>query len=348
MMSGTGRTALADINGMSVADLMNDAPAAPVAASGAQTPDQVRERLRAWLAAAPGRTQGTVERGTRIARSRISQFLNGKYDQIGGSDTETATIIEQFLDREEYGAVFRLKLKPVESPCYRSTVSVLETAKYSGDLAVISGPPGCGKTFAAETYAGTDPRYCLTLNIHDGMGSPQGFIAMLRARLTGADRLGYGYVERMIDEVAAILKSRPRFLILNDAQKLDFKVFDLCCYLSEECGVGIAFVGHTLLNSLIRAKTMRDHEAFDRVADRSIFLDVDHMPDPDWVGQVARQILPTIDEEAVEFLANKIAFDSLRKIVITCKLARKALASGRAKADARLIRRALAMKQPGI
>lgn len=322
---------------------------ADVPHAGVYTAEQITEiirRVHAWIKAGRGRSQIEVARRSGIGRSTLNFFLSGKYEDQGGNVQNQAAALDAFLTREEFGDLFRVELEPVQTPTYAAIFATLDAVKYSGDIAIVTGAPGCGKSFAAKRYADTDPRYNVYIDVTDGMGAPQGFIARIRQRLTGADRLRYGYLESMIEDVRCALAASPKFLIFNDAQKLGFGCFDLACYLSESCGVGIAFVGHELMKTEIRRPSMRDHEAYDRIADRAVFLDVAHDADAEAIEAVARQLLPTIDDAAVAFLCERAAFPSMRSIVITCKLARKALAGSRAKADLKLLRRAFAMKHP--
>lgn len=319
--------------------------------SGANYQAAVRKRAQAWIDAgkSAGRSMQTIALGIGMSRNTVSFFLAGTYGtgRIGGDADGVARKIEEFLNHEELGEALRVRLNPVETPTFKTVCTILDTVKYSGDLGVIVGPPGCGKTFAAEWYAAQDPQRNLLLHAHHGMAAPKGFSAVLRHALTGEEKVRYGFVERMIAECAESLQRRPRFIVINDAHRCNFGVLDLACYLSEVACVGFAFIGHEALKSSINGEAERDREGFDRVDDRAVYGNVGHDADFESILQVARQILPGVTDDAVDLLADRAVCPSMRSVVIACKIARRALKSPSDAADRRLLARAVKTKNGG-
>lgn len=315
--------------------------------------ETARQRAGEWLAADSVRTQGDIATGTGRSRAAISQFLPGHYK---GDSAGLAQDILQFLERHQRESQASVVLKPVNTPTYKAVTTALEMARDGKRLGVIYGPPGCGKTFAAEQFVKTDPKGCLLVMMRYGLGTPKGFLAELLRILDGRAEEIYRQPSRMARQVIAEFTKRPRFLIVNDGQILRFQVFELLTAMIEQCHIGVAVIGHTVMKDNITAGKQFDSETFDRIADFAAFTQVSHRKiekgiegvDTAEIGRVVKQILPDVTKDAIQFFADTNVFTSMRVVVNTAVDARGLLARQKkaSECDARFIAQVLKLRRP--
>lgn len=327
-------------------------------AEGADIVALARARAKAWLKG-EGRSQGDIAGGTTYSRATINLFLTENYE--AGDQSAVARAILNFLDRQAREAEVSVTLHPVETPAYRAVHSALDIAKYTRRIAVIYGKPGSGKTFPAVEYAKLDPRHNLVLWTRYGVGTPKGFCAELIRLLKGEQELRYQYASRMSGDVLDLLRKNPRFIIVNDAHRLRFPIFELACDIVEQANVGIAFIGHEMLKDTLTKLQRHDSEVYDRVLDFANLTRITHYDEKDEKGKpiwpvadvhaihdVAAQILPGLTDDAALCLADRAVFPSMRSVVNTCLVARsiQARVKKNQAADAALIKQAYKLRRP--
>lgn len=318
----------------------------------------IRE-TKTWIAANPKRSQGDVARGIGRSRALVNRFLAGTYTD--GDQIAVAREMLQFLERVERTDQARIVLKPVETPAYQTITTALEMAKYGRRMAIVYGPPGVGKTFAADQFVKRDPKGCMIVMCRYGMAEPKGFCAELLRLLEGKEEETYRAPARMSRLIIDNLKARPRFLIINDGQILGFRVFEFLTAIVEQAGVGVAVIGHGVMKDTITAGRRIDHETFDRVMDFSDFIRVSHQavgdpksekknlidgPSYDQIESVVKQVLPKATDNAVELFADTNIFPSMRAVVNTAIAAKGMLLVKPETCDARFIARMLRLRRP--
>jgi DNA transposition AAA+ family ATPase len=307
----------------------------------------VRERAAVWIRAEAGRSMRSIAAGTNYSYPSISLFLAENYD---GNNVAVAQSIAAFLDREENVIEVKIELEPVEFPSWKTVIKALDIAKRERSLADIYGDPGVGKTFPVEFFAGEDPEFNVLLRTTAGMHSLQAFLAILNARLAKTQTIVYSRLEKMADEVINSLIRKPRFIIVNEGQRLSFDVFDFACDVQEAAGCGIAFVGHPIMHDKIVAAERHDSQTYDRVDRRISHTEVKRGKiEPDLMGELVRQILPEITDDALSFLCDEILFPQIGHVVATCQRAKTlaALSKKGRKQDRALIVSAAADRKGG-
>lgn len=320
-----------------------------------------RERARAWLKGDPTRAQGDIATGSTYSRATINLFLTENY--AAGDQAAVARSIMNFLDRQAREAEVSVTLTPVETPAFRAVQTALDIAKYTRRIAIIYGKPGSGKTYPAVEYAKADPRHDLVVWTRYGVGTPKGFCAELIRLLKGNQELRYQYASRMSGDVLDLLRKRPRFIIVNDAHRLRFPIFELACDIVEQANVGIAFIGHEMLKDTLTKLQRHDSEVYDRVYDFANLTHITHYGEVDEKGRsvwpiadvhaihdVAVQVLPDLTDDAAQILADRATFPSMRAVVNTCLVARSIQTRMKKTpvADATLIRQAYKLRRPEV
>ena len=112
------------------------------------------EKLRQFLETS-GMSQNKAADRMGVSRSALSGYLNGKYDgDIAGMDKKAALFLEQEGDRAE---LKKLDIPYVETGTAKKMKGWLGLAAWLGQLGIVYGGAGLGKTTVLKQYAATNP-----------------------------------------------------------------------------------------------------------------------------------------------------------------------------------------------
>lgn len=302
--------------------------------------DELREIVRDLLEE-PGVTQTGLARQAGYNPSTLSQWLADKHPS---DTTQFETNLRQAIQVVRESRATMPALKPVHTNAFAEIQGALALARETQGLAVIAGHPGVGKTFAAAAYAKGVRSACLLM-------ADATWFSTLGTLESILDGLGHswrrGNLNVVMAQLRAELQARPRFLLINDAHNLSYKAIDLLCSLAEVCQIPIALLGHELLFEEIGSLQRRDSELWDRIADRIEFTHVKPDYTREQVADVARQIMPDAagDDEAIELLMDRALFKSMRSIVRSLIIARKAQLAHKSAKASDLLRAAAQRRQ---
>lgn len=216
----------------------------PVPAPGAD----LRERTRAALAAA-GLSQAKAARVIGISDSALSTWLAGKY---GADDRGVSARVERWLDSRGERSRWRegLPAAPgwVETPSARRILAALTYAQAAGDLAVIYGDAGAGKTLTARHYASARPNAFLATMTT----ACRGLHACLeRAALACGLRPRFAGSARIEADLVARLEGSEGLLVVDEAQHLDTRALEGLRGIHDATGAGLAILGNELVYARI-------------------------------------------------------------------------------------------------
>ena len=198
------------------------------------------ERVRAEIARG-GLSQAAAADQIGISGAALSQWLRGAYK--GDSDSVEARArawLETLSERRELRSALPEPPAWVDTRLARRALSALAHAHLAGDMAVVYGAAGLGKTVAARRYAGSRPNIWLATATR-GKRSVTG---CLRA---AADAMQLRSVPRRAPDLedAAIERMRGSggLLIVDEAQHLSTASLEELRSLHDASGCGVALVG---------------------------------------------------------------------------------------------------------
>lgn len=208
----------------------------------------LRDRARSAMARA-GLSQAKAAQAIGISDSALSTWFAGKY---GADERGLEARILRWLDSLAERSKWRDGMPEapgwVETPSSRRVLAALAYAQAAGDLAVIYGDAGAGKTLTARHYAATRANAwvatmtatcrgvcpCLERTAH-ALG--------LRPRFTGAARTEADIVARLTDTEG--------LLVVDEAQHLDTRALEALRGIHDATGVGLAILGNELVYARI-------------------------------------------------------------------------------------------------
>ena len=288
-------------------------------------------RLRTQLKALRGRegwSNARIAEALGVSRAVVSQLISDKY--AGRSQNHHWVAIEKFLATIALQTELMPLVDHVNTPTSARIMEALGWAHQQGDIALVYGLAGAGKTWTARRYA--DEHSGVTMIAATPACNTVYALLRLLARSLDLDVLGSASrVESAVLE--ALAGSTPRLLILDEAHHLPQAVLDEVRCVYDAAGgrsgapFGLALLGNEPLRNTLMS-TARCAQIISRIG-RTVPLNTLAMGDVEAViKELATDAKPAKLLETAREVAAKPG--ALRRLV---KVGRDALAL--AKADGR-------------
>lgn len=195
-----------------------------------------------------GLTRRLVADESGVAEGTFGPWLNGRYP---GDNAAVATKVRLWkltrADRTAHAA------QSVQAPAFQMTptakkyLTALEHAQFVGDMALIAGGPGTGKTAAIRQHQATRPRvFVATMDPSTG-GVSTCLIEVLSAMGKPDAK---GTPQTLSRQVCERFAEPGALLIIDEAQALGVKAVEQLRSIHDRTGVGLAFVGDETLLQL--------------------------------------------------------------------------------------------------
>lgn len=200
------------------------------------------EAVRAEIAR-EGLSQEAAAGQIGISGAALSQWLRGVYKGDAGAIADKAAgWLAGRSDRRALEAVVPEAPAWAETPLSRRALAALAQANLAGDLAVIYGPAGLGKTVAMRRYAGQRPSVW-TVTATQAASS----VAACLGRVAAAMRLRLDSRQRTAAATEAAIVERMSgsggLLVVDEAQHLPTRSLEELRGLHDASGCGVALVG---------------------------------------------------------------------------------------------------------
>lgn len=195
------------------------------------------EQIRKYMKNS-GRSQTATAKEIGISGATLSLFLKGRYT---GDNEEIADSIEQFLFINHKRDT--LARKPEICLELHNTGQILEKvyiAQVTGDILLIYGDAGCGKTTALQHYKRNN-KNVIYIEADVTNNSYRSVLSMI-AEETGEN--GNGSTAALMRRLTGRLKGTAALLIIDEAQHLAPKAFDAIRALNDKAGIGIVYSGN--------------------------------------------------------------------------------------------------------
>lgn len=205
------------------------------------------------------RSQKAIARELGVSDATLSLFLKDRYT---GNNEEIARGIEQFLGIEQRRSL--LCQKPDICLTVRNTRDILtkvNIAQITGDILLIYGDAGCGKTTALQYYARHN-KNVIYVEADVTNSSYRSILCLI------ADSLGetcQGATSAIMRRLIHTLKGRSAVLIIDEAQHLAPKAFDAIRALNDKAGIGIVYSGNPSIKKRMYGTKQDD---FDQIYSR--------------------------------------------------------------------------------
>ena len=205
-----------------------------------------------------GLSQTMVARALGYSSATLSQWLSTKYE---GDVAKFNEAVRGFLQRQKERS--KSQKKPFQFVMTSTANRILEVARtchLDGEIGVVYGEAGIGKTVTAKEYAirNTD-----VIFIEADLGyTARSLFTDLHHRI-GLD--GTGTVHDMFEDVVAKLSGSGRLIIVDEAEHLPYRALELLRRVYDKAGIGILLVGMPRLVHNLRGKKGEYAQLYSRV-----------------------------------------------------------------------------------
>lgn len=186
-------------------------------------------------------TQAEIARQSGVHASRLNQWLKGNYAGDNEAlEAELARWIDAYNERRLRARALPEAPEWVETPSAQRVIAALGYAQLAGDITVIYGGAGLGKTTAIQHYRHNNPNVWIAT-----MSPCTASVAPALEEVAGA--LGIeagGGAARMQRAIIRRLRGTMGLLIIDEAQHLAVQALDAMRALHDATGVGLALVGN--------------------------------------------------------------------------------------------------------
>jgi len=227
--------------------------------------EQIRSELEA-----EGLTQAQLSRETGIDQSRLNQWLAEKYTGQNKpiNDTMKKWLTLRKMQRQLGG---KLPVAPswVETPTARRIYGAFNFAQIAGNMAVVYGDAGTGKTETARHYQDSTPNVWLAT-----MAPATATLSATLGRISEAMELGmpdYAAPSRLQSAIIERMRFSQGLLIVDEAQHLaDVRSLETIRSLYDATGVGVVIMGNELVYIRLSGgqRSAQFAQLFSRIAKR--------------------------------------------------------------------------------
>lgn len=204
--------------------------------------ETLRDRMRNMMEADKRLTQTRIAKEVGISSATLSQWLAGLY---AGDNEAVESKLLRWLDTTQAqraaGAGMPSAPAYVPTPSAERVIGALRYAQIAGDIAVVYGGAGLGKTSAIRRYATLAP------NVFVATMDPAS-ANVVTALEEIAEAVGvsdvHGGAAKLRRGIVRKLNGTHGLLIIDEAQHLSVAALDQVRAIHDATGVGLALVGN--------------------------------------------------------------------------------------------------------
>ncbi len=203
---------------------------------------ELRERIRGVMSADKRMSQTVLAREAGVSSTTLSQWLSGTYAGNNEAIEQKLEIwLESYEARRAAGGSLPAAPAWVETPTGQRIVAGLSYAQIAGDIAVIYGGAGLGKTTACQRYALTSPSVWVATMTPASASVVTCLEEVCEA--VGAGDAGGG-AAKLFRAIVKRVRDTHGLLVIDEAQHLSVAALDQLRSLHDATGIGIALVGN--------------------------------------------------------------------------------------------------------
>lgn len=204
----------------------------------------IRSQIKAVLEL-KGYTIAGIAREIDNSPSTLSLFISDKYT---GDNEKVARALKAFLERMKDRADspdITIDFQPTRNA--KRIHEVCRICHVEGEIGVVYGPAGLGKTISAKQYA-ADNAGVIYIEV-DPSFSASSIIKELHRKLGGD---GKGGLYDLFQDIIHRLSDTKRLLIVDQAEILPKKGIELIRSINDKTGVGVVMLGMDALRNNIK------------------------------------------------------------------------------------------------
>ncbi|EDN4425233.1 AAA family ATPase [Salmonella enterica subsp. enterica serovar Kentucky] len=229
-----------------------------------------------------GYSQTQVARAMGKSPAVINQYLQGKYaGDVRSIDELARSFIAREADKEKSRRITSRFISTVTS---RKGIEVIRLAHLDGDLNVIYGAAGLGKTMILREYAA---QHRDALLIEADPGYTARVVLEELCSLLGLSKRGN--MHELSEACISALRDSGRLLMVDEAENLPYRALETLRRIHDKSGIGLVLAGMPRLIINLKGKRGEYQQLYSRVG---LALNIgDSLPQED-ICDIAVSMLP--------------------------------------------------------
>ena len=251
-----------------------------------------------------GYNQTQVARAIGKSPAVINQYLQGKYT---GDIPSIDELITGFISREnEKEKSRRITASYIPTLTSRKGMEVIRLAHLDGEINVIYGDAGLGKTMMLHEYAATH-REAILIEADPGY-TARTVLEELCSRLGLNKR---GNMHELSEACIAALSDSGRLLMVDEAENLPYRALETLRRIHDKAGIGVILAGMPRLIINLKGKRGEYKQLYSRVG---LALNLgDALPEED-INAIAVSMLPDAENPDVSTALFKASHGNARRL----------------------------------
>ncbi|ELC5001900.1 AAA family ATPase [Salmonella enterica] len=251
-----------------------------------------------------GYNQTQVARAIGKSPAVINQYLQGKYT---GDIPSIDELITGFISREnEKEKSRRITASYIPTLTSRKGMEVIRLAHLDGEINVIYGDAGLGKTMMLREYAATH-REAILIEADPGY-TARTVLEELCSRLGLNKR---GNMHELSEACIAALSDSARLLMVDEAENLPYRALETLRRIHDKAGIGVILAGMPRLIINLKGKRGEYKQLYSRVG---LALNLgDALPEED-INAIAVSMLPDAENPDVSTALFKASHGNARRL----------------------------------
>ncbi|HCT2386430.1 TPA: AAA family ATPase [Klebsiella pneumoniae] len=251
-----------------------------------------------------GYSQTQVARAIGKSTAVINQYLQGKYaGDVPAIDAQARSFINREVEKEKSQKITARFVPTVTS---RKGMDVIKYAHLDGDLNVIYGAAGLGKTMILREYAAqhrdallieADPGYTARVVLEELCG------------LLGISKRGN--MHELSEACIAALRDSGRLLMVDEAENLPYRALETLRRIHDKSGIGLVLAGMPRLIINLKGKRGEYQQLYSRVG--FALCIGDSLPQSD-ITDIAVSMLPGAGSQDVSEALFKASHGNARRL----------------------------------
>jgi DNA transposition AAA+ family ATPase len=210
-------------------------------------------------------SQSKVAAKTGLSTAVISQYINGKYT---GSISAVEHAINEFISREEEKERNRtVRVGYVPTRLAKRCIEIMRNTQLDGDIGVIYGSAGLGKTMAMREYASRD-QSAILIEADPGF-TTKVLLEELCIKLGVNKR---GNIHELSENCINALRDTGKAILIDEAELLPYRALEVLRRIHDRTGVGIVLAGMPRLLLNLKGRRGEYAQLYSRVG---MALDLD-------------------------------------------------------------------------
>jgi len=232
------------------------------ASVGKESNNQELVKMLKELMEMKGVSANHIAKSLVISPAALSQWLNDKYK--GDVEKINESVKAYLIRQAEIVKIAKKEIRFVDTSVSERVFEIARLCHLDGEIGVVYGPAGVGKTAAVKEYVKRNPG---TILIEADLGYTSRY---LFRDITKALGVADGYHSQislniMFEDTIEAMRGTDRMIIIDEAEMLPYKALEMIRRINDKAGVGILLAGMPRLINNIRGKKGEYAQLYSRI-----------------------------------------------------------------------------------